>query len=116
MKIVGAPVWSWKLVDSPPMSQRSHIASNGSTAICACSVACSAPSSASSGSASDSACEGSSYHSAWVKKLVGRLVGDALSLVCAHGVGHAHLAEGQPHTQRLAPVEQPHDARLRLDL
>ena len=49
MKIVGAPVCGWKLVERPPMSQRSHIAISGSTAICACSVACSAPSSSSSG-------------------------------------------------------------------
>ena len=33
MKIVGSPVWKWTLVERPPMSQRSHIASSGSTAI-----------------------------------------------------------------------------------
>ena len=44
MKIVGNPVWKWMLVDRPPMSQRSHIASSGSTAIWLCSVACRAPS------------------------------------------------------------------------
>ena len=66
MKIVGPPVCGWALVDSPPMSQRSHIAISGSTAICACSVACSAPSRSSAGnsppssssSSNQSACVG----------------------------------------------------------
>ena len=33
------PVWKWTLVESPPMSQRSHIAQSGSSAIIACSAA-----------------------------------------------------------------------------
>ena len=55
MKIVGPPVCGWALVESPPMSQRSHIASSGSTAICACSAACSEPSSSSGGKPSSDA-------------------------------------------------------------
>ena len=43
MKIVGRPVWWWKAVERPPMSQRSHIAINGSTAIWPCSAACNEP-------------------------------------------------------------------------
>jgi hypothetical protein len=39
MKIVGLPVWKWMLVERPPMSHRSHIASRGSTAIWLCSAA-----------------------------------------------------------------------------
>ena len=45
------PVWKWTLVERPPMSQRSHIAISGSTAIWPCSVACRAPSRTSLGSA-----------------------------------------------------------------
>ena len=52
------------------MSQRSHIASSGSTAICACSAACSAPSSASSGSPAETTASGSSYQSACVENEV----------------------------------------------
>jgi hypothetical protein len=51
MKIVERPVWKWTLVERPPMSQRSHIAISGSTAIWPCSVACRAPSRTSGGSA-----------------------------------------------------------------
>ena len=71
MKIVGRPVWKWTLVDSPPMSQRSHIASSGRTAIWPCSVACSAPSRTSGGSdAGPASSSPSTYQSAWVGKLV----------------------------------------------
>ena len=69
MKIVGRPVWAWTLVDRPPMSQRSHIASSGSTAIWLCSVACSAPSRTSGGSAAGPASSSPSvYQSPWVRK------------------------------------------------
>src|SRR5205823_4859669 len=44
-KIVGAPVWKWTFVERPPMSQRSHIAQSGSSAIRECSAAWSEPSS-----------------------------------------------------------------------
>jgi hypothetical protein len=71
MKIVGPPVWGWALVERPPMSQRSHIAISGSTAIWACSRACSEPSSSSSGNGSDaSRRRARRVHSAWVSKLV----------------------------------------------
>ena len=68
MKIVERPVWKWTLVERPPMSQRSHIAISGSTAIWPCSVACREPSRASLGSAPLS-WSGSTYQSAWVTKL-----------------------------------------------
>ena len=67
MKIVERPVWKWTLVERPPMSQRSHIAISGSTAIWPCSVACRAPSRTSGGSAPLSR-SGSTYQSAWVTK------------------------------------------------
>ena len=73
MKTVGLPVWPWKAVERPPMSQRSHIAISGSTAIWACSAACSEPCSTSSGKSPASACSGSSYQSAWVLKLSGSM-------------------------------------------
>src|SRR5436309_635164 len=57
MNIVGPPVWGWRLVDSPPMSQRSHIAISGNTAIWACSTACRAPSRVSSPTASPSSAQ-----------------------------------------------------------
>ena len=34
-----APVWRWRFVERPPMSQRSHIAQSGSSAISECSAA-----------------------------------------------------------------------------
>src|SRR3954463_3762533 len=40
MKIVGPPVCACRFVESPPMSQRSHMASSGSTAIWECSAVC----------------------------------------------------------------------------
>ena len=43
MKTVGRPVWWWRLVESPPMSQRSHIAQRGRSAIIECSAAWSVP-------------------------------------------------------------------------
>jgi hypothetical protein len=43
MKIVGPPVCGCRFVDRPPMSQRSHIAMSGRTAICACSAAMEGP-------------------------------------------------------------------------
>ena len=55
------------LVESPPMSQRSHIAISGSTAICPCSEACRAPSSTSLGSAA-AIRSPITYQSAWVTK------------------------------------------------
>ncbi len=67
MKIVARPVWKWTLVESPPMSQRSHIAISGRTAIWPCSEACRAPSRASGGSARLSP-SGSTYQSACVAK------------------------------------------------
>ena len=42
-EIVGARVWKWRLVERPPMSQRSHMANNGSRPIWACSAAWAAP-------------------------------------------------------------------------
>ena len=108
------------------MSQRSHIAISGSTAIWACSVACSAPSRTSSGIVSARAPASSSNHSACVGKLVGgrssatRSSGawseQALALVGEHRVGDAHLAEGQRHAERLAAVEQAHDGGVGLAL
>ena len=65
MKMVERPVWKWTLVERPPMSQRSHIAISGSTAICPCSVACRAPSKTSGGSAPLRR-SGNTYQSAWV--------------------------------------------------
>ena len=50
------------------MSQRSHIAISGSTAIWPCSAACSEPWSTSSGNSSRTSESGSSYQSAWVTK------------------------------------------------
>ena len=51
------------------MSQRSHIASSGSTAICACSAAWSAPSWTSGGKRGRSReLVGQTYQSAWVGK------------------------------------------------
>jgi len=44
MKTVGASVWKWMFVERPPMSQRSHIAHRGSSAISECSAACNDPS------------------------------------------------------------------------
>ena len=48
------------------MSQRSHMAISGSTAICPCSAAWSEPWSRSSGNSERSSASGSSYHSACV--------------------------------------------------
>ena len=106
MKIVGRPVWKWTLVDRPPMSQRSHIASSGRTAIWPCSVACSAPSRTSGGSAAGPASSSpSTYQSAWVGKFCLRqverdhvdhlVVGEALALEGDHLLGHRDLAEGE---------------------
>ena len=99
MKIVGRPVCGWRFVESPPMSQRSHIASSGSTAICVCSAACSAPSSASGGNSEASSPASSSYHSACVENDVRRqverlqvdhlVVGQPLALVGEHLLGDA---------------------------
>src|SRR5436305_1101837 len=50
------------------MSQRSHIAISGSTAICACSAACSDPCSTSNGKSSRSSFSGITYQSACVTK------------------------------------------------
>ena len=126
MKIVGPPVCGCRLVESPPMSQRSHIASSGSTAICVCSAACSAPSSWSSGRSAETIASGSSYHSAWVENDVcgrssptrsstswsrqaARLVGDDL-------LGHDHRAEREPDAEPLAAVVEPLDVHVGLAL
>ena len=108
------------------MSQRSHIASSGSTAICECSAACSAPSITSSGKSSRSTSCPSSYQSACVvNDVCGRssadevedlVVGHALALVGEHLLGDGHRAEGQRHAQHLAAVEQALDLRVGLAL
>src|ERR687884_480877 len=97
MKIVGPPVCGCRLVESPPMSQRSHMASSGSTAICECSAACSAPSSWSSGSA---------VERDEVERLVVR---QPLALIGEHLLGDDHHAERERHSEHLAPVEQALD-------
>ena len=96
------PVWWWTLVERPPMSQRSHIAISGSTAICPCSVACRAPSRTSGGIWPAIRC-GSTYQSAWVRKFCSGSSSETMSigswseietsLVGDHLLGHRDLAE-----------------------
>src|SRR5215203_5272864 len=68
---VGRPVWKWRFVERPPMSQRSHIAHSGSIAIIACSAACSVASRRGI-SSSPSSCAGSGrYQTASVANVDG---------------------------------------------
>ena len=125
MKIVGPPVCGCAFVERPPMSQRSHIASSGSTAICACSVACSEPSSCSGGKPARIPAS-SSNHSACVAKRVGGNSSATRSiswwspmrraLVGEDGLRDEHATERQRHAERLAPVEQALDQCVRLAL
>src|SRR5215210_4980619 len=61
---VGRPVWKWRFVERPPMSQRSHIAQSGNIAIIACSAACSVASSVGICSSPSSWSGSGRYHTA----------------------------------------------------
>ncbi len=108
------------------MSQRSHIASSGSTAICACSAACSEPSSASSGSPAETTASGSSYQSACVENDVwGRssATRSSTSWSASRRVWYAttcSVTTTEPnesrHAEPLAPVVEPLDVHVGLAL
>ena len=101
------------------MSQRSHIAISGSTAICPCSSACSEPSRSSAGNGSAAISSSSSYQSARVGELGGRqverlevdhrVVLQALALVAEDRLRVDDRAERERHAVGLALLVQPLD-------
>src|ERR1044072_4879177 len=98
------------------MSQRSHIASSGRTAICACSAACSGPSRTSSGKSSASRASSSSYQRACVWEVVrGGGVGGGVDAGGGRNPGggggdprggDVDGPKGEGHAEGRAPVEQ----------
>ena len=111
MKIVERPVWKWTLVERPPMSQRSHIAISGSTAIWPCSVACSEPSRTSGGSAAGEPVGQHVPERLGDEVLLGQLEGDDVDRLLVgdrdplegdHLLGHRDLAEVELDARDLA--------------
>ena len=123
MKIVERPVWKWTLVERPPMSQRSHIAISGSTAIWPCSVACREPSRTSVGSAAAEPLRQHVPERLGDEALLGQLEGDDVDRLLVgdrdplegdHLLGHRDLAEVELHPRHLALLAGPLDVDLGL--
>ena len=125
MKTVGVPVWTWMLVESPPMSQRSHIAISGSTAIWLCSLAWSAPSSSLSDKSAVISVRNRVPEALGPELLIGQLevdqvdrllVGGEDALVAGNPVGDRELAEAQPDSADLAGFRDLVDEDLGVSL
>ena len=107
------------------MSQRSHIAISGRTAIWECSAACSAPSSACSGELAHLLLRQLVPERLRDEVLLGQVerlevdhlvVGHALALEGDHLLHHGHDPEPQRHAERVALLARLLDEGLGLDL